>query len=75
MTLEQKQTLVNICPKKVFDLNPKSKDIEVRNAKECMFCEECVKYTEQNKFHEVVKIGQRKDRYIFTVESSGVMKP
>jgi len=40
-----------------------------------MFCDECSKYSELIGKKNAVKVEQSPSRFVFTVESTGVMKP
>lgn len=76
MDIEQKRALVNVCPTKVFNINPHTNTLEVGDHMKCMYCEECVyKCTEDYQKPKLIKIDHRKDKFIFKVETTGVMKP
>lgn len=78
LTMEQKKEFVNSCPVKVYALNEKTQKIEVVNNDNCMFCDECVRKIENFKLEDpenALKISMRKDRFHFSVESNGALKP
>ena len=78
LSIEQKKDFVNSCPAKVYALNEKTQRIEIVNEGNCMFCDECVRKIESFKVEDceqVLKISMRKDRFIFSVESNGALKP
>lgn len=78
LNLLQKKEFVNSCPTKVYEINEKTNNIEVANEQNCMFCDECVRKLEGFKIEDTeqaVKITTRKDRFFFTVESNGSLKP
>lgn len=41
MSKNQKISLVNACPKKVFEIDPNSDLIEVKRPEDCIFCGDC----------------------------------
>ncbi len=57
-----------VCPRKVFEVEDGK--IRVVNESACILCEECV-----NVCGDKVKLGSVEDKYIFEIESVGVMKP
>lgn len=77
LTEEQKKQFVDSCPTKVFGLDQGK--VSVDNLSDCMFCDECVKlgdtwkknYEEDN----VVSISTEPNRFIFSVETTGALKP
>ena len=78
LTMEQKKDFVNSCPVKVFGINEKTGKIEVFNNDKCMFCDECVRKVETFKLEDpemALRVGMRKDRFFFSVESNGSLKP
>ena len=77
LSLEQKKEFVNSCPVKVYAINEKTQKIEIINENKCMFCDECIKKIEGFKgdSEQIIKISMRKDRFVFSVESNGALKP
>lgn len=79
MTIEEKQAFVAVCPTKVFKYNEHTDSIAVDDELACMYCQECVYEAErQNRMHlgsPLIKIGMKKERYIFTVETVGNLRP
>lgn len=78
LNVDQKREFVASCPTKVFSLNEKTQKIEIVNESQCIFCDECIRKTEVFKFLEndnVVKITTNKERFLFTVETNGSLKP
>jgi DNA-directed RNA polymerase II subunit RPB3 len=56
--------------------------LEVKAPEKCIFCEECKKVEDDIKETNLIKIGKpspnvgrKKDKFNFTVESSGVLPP
>lgn len=75
LTEEQKQEWVNSCPTKVYKYNEEKKQVEIENAAACMFCNECKIKAEQLERPDLVKIGTKPDRFIFSVETTGALAP
>ena len=71
--LEVKQAIVECCPRGVYQL--KEASLEVVRPQECIFCEECTKVCGAAKQPNMIKIGKKKEKFIFTVEGTGVMPP
>lgn len=72
---EDARELVSICPTGVFGLkkNKKKEDeIEIENIYNCTMCRECIR---PDKFNELIELGKERNRYIFTIESVGVIPP
>jgi DNA-directed RNA polymerase II subunit RPB3 len=77
VTKEQKKAFVAACPTRVYELSP-TDEIVVADHMRCMFCEECVRVTEDWKTTEpypFVKIQMKKFKFIFEVETTGAMRP
>mmetsp|Transcript_18269 Transcript_18269/g.18344 ORF Transcript_18269/g.18344 Transcript_18269/m.18344 type:complete len:319 (+) Transcript_18269:71-1027(+) len=75
---EEKQLLVAKCPTGVFTYDENLDTVVVSNPVECIFCKECLFYSEEvreaRKHHEanlVVDINHSKDKFYFTVETTG----
>ena len=45
LTQTEKEGFVNSCPKQVYKLNSKTSNIEIDKMQECIFCEDCIKYS------------------------------
>jgi DNA-directed RNA polymerase II subunit RPB3 len=75
----QRKDFVECCPKKVFSYNNDSKKIEIRDHKACVLCDECIKFSEKIKLDQaeenIVSIGLKPQRFYFTVESTGALRP
>jgi len=50
-------------------------DIEDLNVYNCTFCQECTRKAATMGFPEIVSIREKEDRFLFSLESSGVLKP
>lgn len=72
---EQKQQIVNTCPTRVFEYNPHKDEVAVADASACTYCQECVYTCEEMNMPEAIHIGMKKERYIFTVETTGALRP
>jgi len=57
-----------VCPRKVFEVSDEK--IKVANEEDCILCEECVKVC-----GEKVRITAVENKYIFELESTGVLRP
>jgi DNA-directed RNA polymerase II subunit RPB3 len=76
LSYEKKKEFVLSCPTKVYSLNEQTEEVEVDNHMACVFCDECVKTADAWKLDEpFVKITQKVGKYIFSVETTGALKP
>lgn len=72
---EDAEELKAKCPMDVFDiedLGKGKKSLTVANVRACTMCRECIR---EDKFNSVVELGKKRNHYIFTVESIGVIPP
>lgn len=79
LSREQRQEFVDSCPVGVYKMNNLDM-IEIEDLQKCMFCNECVKKTEQFDPENrdptpLVYVRQKQDEFYFTVESTGAMPP
>jgi len=80
LTSKQKEDFVACCPTKVFALD-ESKRVVVEKPQNCTYCGECEK--KQLEFKDeygrpmrgLVAVKSKPDRFIFTVEVTGALKP
>lgn len=72
---EQKQAFVASCPTKVYAYNRQTDVVSVENPLDCTFCDECVYRAEDMDAPELVTIGMEQDRFLFTVETTGSLRP
>ena len=56
----------------IEDLGKGKKSLTVANVRACTMCRECIR---EDKFNSVVELGKKRNHYIFTVESIGVIPP
>ena len=77
MTIEQKKTFVDSCPRKVYNMDSMTQaiDIEELNREKCNLCEECSKYAIDEGHPGVVELAEQQEKFIFTVESTGALSP
>jgi len=76
-TEEQKVALEDCCPTQVFAYDENTKSVIVANPSACIFCKECLFTTEdfRNKPEDklAVAVKHSKDKFIFTVETTGAL--
>jgi len=72
---KQKKEFVDSCPSKVYKYDDHKRSVEVKNPKDCVYCEECIKKLESFKVEKGVRIQAKKDRFLFKVETTGALKP
>jgi len=75
LTEEQKKEFVQSCPTKVYGYSEDTKKVEVEDASRCMYCMECKKKAEEWDKGDLVSIQAKQDRFIFTVETTGSLRP
>jgi len=75
MTEKQKQEFVKSCPTKVYKYDDSSKQVQIEDSLRCMYCMECKKKSEYFNKPDAVQVIQKQDRFIFTVETTGALKP
>jgi len=78
------------CPRKVFSYNQLRDAVEIENADACNLCGECNRYLNQDldlpnnseykalgeqDWERMIRIDEREDKYIYTVESTGALTP
>eukprot|EP00013_Stygamoeba_regulata_P004464 CAMPEP_0177637958 /NCGR_PEP_ID=MMETSP0447-20121125/5240_1 /TAXON_ID=0 /ORGANISM="Stygamoeba regulata, Strain BSH-02190019" /LENGTH=299 /DNA_ID=CAMNT_0019139903 /DNA_START=109 /DNA_END=1008 /DNA_ORIENTATION=+ len=71
----EKEEWVNSCPTKVYRYNAEADAVEIEDATKCTFCNECKWKAEKFGFYDMVSISTKPDRFIFTVETTGSLKP
>lgn len=73
---EQKNQLVESCPKQVFYLT-EDNNIIINNAADCIFCRECIYLLEDYRINPEDKLGvevsHSTDKWTFTVETTGAL--
>lgn len=71
---EDAHELAAICPMGVFGVKKtkKKEEIEIENIYNCTMCRECIR---PDKFNTKIELGKEKRKYIFTIESVGIVRP
>ncbi|KUF73367.1 DNA-directed RNA polymerases II [Phytophthora nicotianae] len=84
---EQKAELYKSCPTEVYETDENYEQVRMKNwmleergdAMRCMYCDECVKLADSFKDNpeddSAVTIRMREDKFIFSVETTGQLKP
>lgn len=75
LTLRQKEAFVNSCPTKVYKLDVESQRVEIEDMKRCVYCNECKFKANDFGKPDLVSVQYKPERYVFTVESSGALRP
>ncbi|ETW01785.1 hypothetical protein H310_06366 [Aphanomyces invadans] len=78
-TSEQRVELYKSCPTRVFEIDDTYDTIQVEDNMRCMYCDECVKlassYRENPEDDMAVTVKATQDKFIFSVETTGQLKP
>ncbi|CAH9113681.1 unnamed protein product [Cuscuta epithymum] len=74
LTLEEKRSIVESSPTKVFDIDPVTQQIVVVDAEAYTYDEEVLKKIASMDKPGLIEINPREDSFIFTVESTGAIK-
>ena len=71
---EDAHELAALCPVGVFGVKKtkKKEEIDIEDIYACTMCRECIR---PDKFNDKIELGKDKRKYIFTIESVGVIKP
>jgi len=75
LTDAQKREFVRSCPTNVYRYNEDTRAVEIEQPLKCMYCEECVRKAESFGKPNLVSIQQKADRFIFTIETTGSLRP
>jgi len=75
LTEQQKIDWVGSCPTKVYKYDEEAKRVEIEDAVRCMYCQECKKKAADYGKPDLVTINMKQDRFIFTVEVTGALRP
>lgn len=75
LTPKLKRDFANSCPTKVYEYNEQNDTVVVANPENCTFCQECVYKAIDMKCPDLVSVTQKKDHFIFTVETNGTLRP
>ncbi|KAJ4829796.1 DNA-directed RNA polymerases II, IV and V subunit 3 [Turnera subulata] len=74
LSLEEKQSLVDSSPTKVFDIDPNTQKVVVVDAEAYTYDDEVLKKAEAMGKPGIIDIRAKEDSFIFTVESTGAIK-
>lgn len=66
---------VNSCPKSVYRYDEDTHAVDIEDASACIFCDECKKKAVQLDVPDLVSVRQKQDRFLFTVETTGSLRP
>jgi len=76
---KQQREIVESCPTKVYRYDDVKRQVEIEDASKCMGCLECVKKAQSMNKTGLVEIYSKEDlatdKFSFTVESTGSLKP
>jgi len=72
---EKKKEFVDSCPTKVYVYKEQTRQVIIEDAQKCTYCRECLKKCDSFGVPELVIIKEKPGRFIFTVESTGVLPP
>jgi len=75
LTEQQKIDFVASCPTKVYKYDEEAKRIDIEDMQRCMYCQECKKKASEIGKPDLVSIGMKQDRFIFSVEVTRALKP
>jgi len=71
----EKKKFVESCPTRVYGYRDQTRQVVIEDVMKCTYCNECVVASEQMKHPGLVSVNQNEERFIFTVESTGALKP
>ncbi|XP_071729958.1 DNA-directed RNA polymerases II, IV and V subunit 3-like [Rutidosis leptorrhynchoides] len=74
LSLEEKTSVVESSPTKVFGINPQTQQVEVVDAEAYTYDDEVLKKVEAMGKPGLIEIYAKEDSFIFTVESTGAVK-
>lgn len=64
------------CPTRVFRYDSNEDVVKIEDEKLCTFCNQCIEFLEENHIsQEIIDLGHQPDRFIFTIESIGMLLP
>ncbi len=66
--------LVSSCPKKIFHLK-KDQSLTIKNQDQCIYCNGCINFLEEEKLPNFIKIEQKQEEFLFQIETAGTMRP
>lgn len=75
LTVEQKKAFVTSCPRKVYSFDAMRQAIDIEDFNACNLCNECNLYATEQGCTSAVRLDERDDKFIFTVEATGALAP
>jgi DNA-directed RNA polymerase alpha subunit len=71
-----KAAIVEACPTKVFAIDPETKELQIKNPRNCMYCMEC-STTAFEKYGRTdwIQVGTTPGKFIFEIETVGQLSP
>ena len=75
MSVDQKRAFINSCPRKVYSYDAMRQAVDIEDLDKCNLCNECNKYAKDQGLPGTVTLSERQNKFIFTVESTGALKP
>jgi len=75
LTDKQKQEWVKSCPTGVYKYDEKTAQVSIEDKMQCTYCDECKKKADALGKPDLVTINTINDRFIFTVETTGSLRP
>jgi DNA-directed RNA polymerase II subunit RPB3 len=73
LSIDKRKEFVGTCPRKVYRFNEMRNAVEIEDADRCILCIECVRFAQAEGLERAVKVGERDEKFIYTVESTGVL--
>jgi len=70
-----KREWVNSCPSNVYKYNEETGKAEVSDPNKCTYCNECKKCAVRLECPDLVDVKMNEHKFIFTVETTGSLKP
>lgn len=75
LDVTKRKEFVATCPRNVYKFNELRNAVEIEDSDKCILCIECVRFAQANGLDRAVKIAERDEKFVFTVESTGVLAP
>lgn len=75
MTSEQRQSIAQSCPRRVFSYDNDTDILDVEDSLRCFYCEECIVTAENAGFYDTVSVQMSDNHFYFTVETTGALLP
>ena len=75
MSIEEKQAFVASCPRKVYSYDAMKQSVDIEDSSKCNLCDECNKYATDIGHLGAVRLDERQNKFIYTVESTGALPP